>query len=295
MWKVGAVLRLSGQQAHARLQKAGYNPRNKPFSEEEQETVRKYYANTPADVFSLDQLSLAMKRTKPLICRFARKMGLTNQHRPLAEATRAKISPRITALWMMNGHPRGMLGKKHSEAVKLAMGERSKARWEEWRADVTSWFNPDYRERAAAAQSARMIARSASQTYSRGKHGKRKDLNNIYFRSMWEANYARYLNIINEFGYIKSWSYENKIFPLYADHMPRTYCPDFEVVLSDNSIEFHEVKGFMDERSLIKLTAMEALHPEVCVRVIGKTEYLEVQKEWSAMIPEWETYDRLKS
>ncbi|KKK91311.1 hypothetical protein LCGC14_2714250, partial [marine sediment metagenome] len=33
----------------------------------------------------------------------------------------------------------------------------------------------------------------SERTYTRGKGGKRSDLNNQYFRSRWEANYARYL------------------------------------------------------------------------------------------------------
>ena len=36
--------------------------------------------------------------------------------------------------------------------------------------------------------------RDASSYYTRGKGGKRKDLDNVYFRNSWEANYARFLN-----------------------------------------------------------------------------------------------------
>ena len=42
--------------------------------------------------------------------------------------------------------------------------------------------------------------------------GKREDLNNLFVRSSWEANYARYLNWLVGLGEIKSWEYEPEEF-----------------------------------------------------------------------------------
>ena len=38
--------------------------------------------------------------------------------------------------------------------------------------------------------------KNQSNPYSRTKSGKRKDLNNTYFRSSWEANIARFYNYL---------------------------------------------------------------------------------------------------
>ena len=64
--------------------------------------------------------------------------------------------------------------------------------------------------------------RSARETnHTSAKGGKRPDLNMMYFRSNWEANFARILNYQS-----KVWEYEPRTFRL-ANNL--TYTPDFYV------------------------------------------------------------------
>lgn len=127
-------------------------------------------------------------------------------------------------------------------------------------------------------------------TYSRSHGGKRDDLNNLYFRSSWEANYARYLNWLVSIGEIKSWRYEQKVFEFAKiKRGSRIYIPDFEITNNDESIEYHEIKGWMDAVSATKLKRMSKYYPDVKVLLIGKQEYYKLARDLRNLIPNWES------
>ena len=114
----------------------------------------------------------------------------------------------------------------------------------------------------------------------RCKGGKRKDLGNTYFRSAWEANYARYLN----FAKIK-WEYEPKTF--WFDGIKRgsrSYTPDFYLPEEDRYVE---IKGWMDKKSRTKLKRMAKYYPDVDIELIDSTRYRAIAK-WKKVIPGWE-------
>ena len=67
------------------------------------------------------------------------------------------------------------------------------------------------------------------------KYGRRKDLNNQFFRSTWEANYARILNYLNI-----DWQFEPKRFKLLMNEKICYYLPDFYLPKYKT---FVEVKG----------------------------------------------------
>lgn len=93
-----------------------------------------------------------------------------------------------------------------------------------------------------------------------------------YFRSRWEAVYADYLEILRKGGAIKSWEYEPKTF--WFEGIKRGTCsykPDFRVVNSAGTHEWHEVKGWMDPRSLTKLKRMAKYYPGEKIIVRDKT------------------------
>lgn len=118
--------------------------------------------------------------------------------------------------------------------------------------------------------------------------GKRPDLNDQYFRSAWEANYARYLNFLIATEAISHWEYEPDTFEfLKIKRGTRFYTPDFKVFDLDGSHEYHEIKGYMDKKSLTQLKRMRKYFPEETVIVIGKDEYRSIKK-WASMIPNWE-------
>jgi hypothetical protein len=77
------------------------------------------------------------------------------------------------------------------------------------------------------------------------KGGFREDLG-LYVRSAWEANWARYLTWLVSLGEIRKWEYEPETFEFPIRKGSRFYTPDFRVVNRDETVEYHEVKGYLD-------------------------------------------------
>jgi hypothetical protein len=112
--------------------------------------------------------------------------------------------------------------------------------------------------------------------------GYREDIGGQYFRSAWEANYARFLN----FSGIK-WEYEKKTFWFEKIRRGvRSYTPDFYLI--DEKV-YHEVKGWMDKKSATKLKRMKTYHPAETVHVIGRDFFRQANKQGLCkLIPHWE-------
>ena len=124
--------------------------------------------------------------------------------------------------------------------------------------------------------------------HSRGNGGTRKDLG-LYVRSSWEANYARYLNFLVGTGDILEWKYEPKTFEFVGIKRGcRFYTPDFFIRWKNGKEEYHEVKGYMDQRSATKLKRMALYFPDVVVVLIDKKRYYGIAKSVSGLIPMWE-------
>ncbi len=137
------------------------------------------------------------------------------------------------------------------------------------------------RRRMTVLEDARMTAKT-------GCHGgKRDDLGGQYFRSAWEANYARYLNWLVAHGDIRSWSYEPREFTFPVKRGNTTYLPDFEIVENDGLTSYHEVKGYMDADSRTKLKRMAKYHPGVKIVLVDRDAYQAIAR-MRALIPGWE-------
>lgn len=111
----------------------------------------------------------------------------------------------------------------------------------------------------------------------------------IYTRSKWESNYARYLEWLASKDMIKSWEYEPDTF--WFENIKRgvrSYLPDFKVTNNDGSIEYHEVKGWMDPRSKTKLKRMKKYHPTVKLVLIDSERYKGIAKTVSHIVPDWQ-------
>lgn len=77
-----------------------------------------------------------------------------------------------------------------------------------------------------------------------GRGGRRADLGDQYFRSMWEANVARIMNALN-----MRWTYETETFVMLSG---LTYTPDFIAMFNDGVMLYIEVKGYRDSDGMIK-------------------------------------------
>ena len=200
-----------------------------------------------------------------------------------------KTSIRTKKMIAEHGHPKGMLGKKHSLESLRAMSESAIKMWE----NPDSIVNSDL-HRQKLSDRALMRQRNGSLNkggYSRGKQGKRADLNNIFFRSSWEANYARYLNFLILKNIIHHWEFESDTF--WFDEIKRgtrSYLPDFKIWDTIDSIPYYvEVKGWMDDKSKTKLKRMKKYFPEIRVDIFGQKEYKELNKKFAGLIKNWES------
>ena len=121
------------------------------------------------------------------------------------------------------------------------------------------------------------------------KSGKRADLDNLYVRSAWEANYARYLNFLVKIKDIKKWQYEPDTFIFEAiKRGTRSYMPDFKVFNNDDSIEYHEVKGWMDSKSITRAKRMTKYYPLIKIKLIDKVWFKANKANLSSIIIGWE-------
>lgn len=110
-----------------------------------------------------------------------------------------------------------------------------------------------------------------------------------YFRSRWEANYARYLEWQKRRGDIAEWEYEPTTF--YFEGLKRgknNYKPDFLVMANDETKRYHEVKGYMDKRSKTLLDRMRRYYPDVPLEVIDGKRYRGIARTAARIVPGWE-------
>lgn len=200
--------------------------------------------------------------------------------------------------WLGKNHPKGMLGKPQSEKAKKAVSASSKKMWGDPRHRVNS---PAWREAKARRQS---IARSkkplSQKMHSRGKIGIRKDLNQ-FFRSRYEANIARYLNLCDI-----EWIYEPKVFRFEKikqgtmAYRPDFWCPKIEMWI--------EVKGWLTQKGHTALKRFMKYYPKEAARTILVVEkfgykahaqlldagfkefwfYRQIRSQVADLIPRWE-------
>lgn len=250
----------------------------------------------------LGDLARKVGRHKTNVCRKARELGLTDSNRKYLteprdrrkykthESLRAAMSERLKRSIAENGHPRGMAGKHHTAEVRRRIGEKTKARARsmsaEERSNIVLKAMRTKVEKYGSAGSPRPHA-----TWKAGWReigGKRK-----YYRSRWEANYARYLEWLKQQGQIADWQHEPETFWFEAiKRGVRSYLPDFRVWENDGSAHLHEVKGWMDARSKTTLKRMAKYHPQERIVVIREKAYNDIARKVGGIIEGWEHSER---
>lgn len=281
--KVGEAFGMHGGSAHERLMKLGATKPVRVFSDQEKVMLLADY-DTHATAGTLDQLAAKMGRTKHFICRQARALGLTDQRRLRPYIVDA-VSARTKEWHRSHEHPRGMTGKKHTPETLALMAAASKAHWMAMTPDERSAQTmKQMKTKAAKGTIAPDVARGTWKADWREIGGVRK-----FYRSRWEANYARYLQFLKERGAIADWKHEPETFWFEAiKRGVRSYKPDFRVWESGGASTLHEVKGWMCPRSKTCLRRMMKYHPSETVIVIAAKEYNEIKKKVSMCIAGWE-------
>ncbi len=177
--------------------------------------------------------------------------------------------------WFRNNpHPRGNLGKRHTDDFRKRFGECVRLAWK----DPNSGYNKkDFRQMKSDRQSKAMalrIRQSPSSIYSRTKKGW-ADVGDkrYYFKSSWEVKYANHLHVLLKGKAITNWEYEPDTFWFEKiKRGVRSYTPDFKLTFPDGSSEYHEVKGWMDAKSKTKLKRMRIYYPKTKLIVIEQSD-----------------------
>jgi hypothetical protein len=127
--------------------------------------------------------------------------------------------------------------------------------------------------------------------YSRCKHGWHQiGDQEIFARSLWESNYAYYLEWLRANGAIQSWQHEPETF--WFEGIKRgvcSYLPDFKVVENNGDVVYHEVKGWMDKKSITKLKRMKKYHPTVKMFLADSKWFAQNAKKLSGLVTGWGT------
>ena len=272
------------------------------FTDEDRAAIRLAYEGAGDKLFDLAALAHSLNRRKESVSREARKMGLTikgrtlpngrkdrsmfkGDERALSEHRSRKAKERLDR----NGHPRGMAGKKHTDETKEKLGRISVERWQKMtQSEREAQTNKAVITRIKNGSGPPKVKRG---TWAAGwrEIGDRR----IYFRSRWEANYARYLDWLRARGDIEEWEYEPVTFWFEKIRRGvRSYKPDFRVREKNGAVVFHEVKGWMDARSRTALKRMAKYYPEETVILIEAASYKSIKRTMHRMIEGWEYGNR---
>lgn len=274
VWKVAEVFDMCGQSVHERLHKLKAINDNHWTNDDDIKLIN-MYTFLDGDI---RQIAHEMDRSYAAIACRANEIGITNQKRQKRDETKDKLSQLTHERWKTIPHPKGMLGKKHTAKTKEVISNKSKEMWN----DPNSKLNSEDHKQTLSDRM--MVVRSKisiTNTYSRCKRGYYEiDGNMLFFRSSWEAKYAEYLVLLQKMKVISSWQYEYETFWFEKiKRGVRSYTPDFKLVYPDGTVEFHEVKGWMDDKSKTKIKRMAKYYPNVKLVVIDQVAFKTLKKQ----------------
>lgn len=222
-------------------------------------------------------------RKRPAQAVVMKTLHTTGRLRRSPESMSATVENLLASV-RQNGHPRGFLGAAHTPAAKLRMSIGTRLKW----ALMTDELIHARNVKASKTRRERGVVLPS---HGRLWHAGWREIGGrrIYARSRWEANYARYLQWMKDRKEIAEWEHEPETF--WFDGVLRgwiSYIPDFRVTGSRGDVEYHEVKGWMDERSITKLKLMEKHHPQTTVIVIERKHYRQIEMSFARTIEGWE-------
>jgi len=244
------------------------------YSAEERDKIRLLYEqNVP-----LTQIAETLHKPKCTICLIARGMGLTDYSRrkQLSNEQRQALSNRVRVWIKGNGHPRGYREVRMCPVCGRFFEVKHSLKQE------------------CCSQSCSTKKRMrGTNMFSRSKAGKRTDLGGQFFRSNYEANYARYLNFImsNDLNCdIAKWEFEPDTFQFHKIKKgTRFYTPDFKVYLKDGHIEYHEVKGWDYPKGITARKRFAKYYPHLKLLVIDGDFFKAIKRQgMDRLINNWE-------
>jgi len=143
----------------------------------------------------------------------------------------------------------------------------------------------------------------------RSKIGRRPDCNNLFFRSTWEANCYRLMQLDPNITLIE---YEPTTFsfaPFGILNGTVSYTPDFKITFADGTYLWIEIKGgFLRRQDQTKITRFRKYYPAEFQKMVAITpgegsktyqwflsqnipirwKYPEINKQYKNTVPNWE-------
>lgn len=285
VWKVGEALGISGQKVHSILKKRGLGKRMNYFTEADYAYLREHYEEY-ANGQRLSELAKIMKRTTAFLNRKAKELGLTKPNRKykIGEERHKQLSNAAKGRIAKYGHPKGMMGKNHTSETKEYISKWHRQNWAEHRDEyLTEERRKNSSDNMAKCQADGILG-VRSRTYMVRCFVNNKE---YVFKSAWEVNIALVLEYERLLGNIDGWAYEATTFSFeYDGNGVRNYKPDFDVY-KDGKIYHVEVKGWVDEKTKIKMDLMQRFYPNDMIYMMGEKEYRSVKAKYKPIIPQW--------
>lgn len=292
IWKVGELLGMCGQSVHERLKRLGVNLNNRPFTEKDFLTLKEFYTTHELKRGSgeLQEIADKLGRTKQFISRKAKLLGLTVRNRKITEQNKNKHRKKQKEYFKNHNHPKGMLGKHHTDEVKKIISKCSIENFKK----LTENQKTKRIQKILQTRYKNEIKNNSHRELSRVKASWKQGYRFVggkdrFFRSSWEFNYALYLQYLKDNEQIKEWYYEPEIFYFKeSKNNCYAYKPDFKIINNDNSFYFVEIKGWMDSASKNKIENMKVFYPEIKLVVVDSEKFNKFKKEWHFKLKEWE-------
>lgn len=267
VWKVAKLYNMCGQSIYERLVKLNLIESDK-WKKHEIENLKILYNELNGDINEISKI--LTNRTNASIACKANELQLTNRFRKRKQTENRKQASLKHSKFLKQFHPKGMLNKHHTDKTKLQMSIMHKGKK----------LSEETKQKISDANFGKI---KNYNTYSRCKRGYYNiDDKIFFFRSSWEAMYANYLTILLKLNIIKKWEYESETFWFEKiKRGVRSYTPDFKVYYPNDVIEYHEIKGWMDDKSKTKIKRMKLYYPHIKVIIIDENKLNELRRKYT--------------
>lgn len=266
-----------------RLKKLGQNTRlggRDAWTESEEALLRKLYHQVVHGRVDAKCVAKALNRSLHAVHSRAYALGITKERPTVSINPPRDRQLKFNWPWFWHPHPKGMLGKKHSQETKHKISEFHSGKV----------IPRDRVERSMKTKLEKYGSLGPNNIHGSWKSSWREiGGKRCFFRSAWEANYARYLEFLKTNGNISEWEHEPHTF--WFSGIKRgcvSYLPDFRITNPSGSQEFHEVKGWMDPRSVTKIARMAKYFPEVKLIIIDSKWFKRNRPQLKGLISGWE-------
>lgn len=268
IWKVADEFDMCGQSVWERLKRLGWTNKNKWTTAQVMDLIATYAVESTEPI-NINALALRIGKHKSNVSRKARELGLvTSMKRKRTDEVKIQYSSDAKKRIQKYGHPRGAY--KTGKDIRVC--------------PICGCFFE-----AFPSSKQRFCGRICGHNHKQPQGcqgyanvGKRQDLSGQYFRSSYEANYARYLNylIANDLSGIVAWEYEPDTFEFKgAKQPPRFYTPDFRLLFNDTRKEYHEVKGWDHPKGLEARSRFTKDYPRLKLVLIKRDFFINIQKQ----------------